>query len=350
MPIIDDEKTGFWANVLTLKDDEKARVRVLDDKGATPFWTHQCKDIGGKFLDVMCTGSRFGCPLCQTCNLPQFKDADNKVKPYPYRKRYVKPVYVYGKGMVKVPAGTPEQPVGKVMLLIGMEVWKEIKKVEDSWGSACDRDIMITRTRDERVTYSAQGAAPSPFNVQITPEMIPTPNEYFDFLRSNLSRAVLIDVNQMPAAPESAGAPPGNYAPPVAQPPAPVQQPAAPIQQTGTAGPPAGYTPPATGAAPAAPQTVVTSAPPAPAPAQPVAPPVPAPAPQPAAPAPAMPAATSRKQELLNQFTDLTDKKLDGMKLAECMRAVAPTKAKLDQFEETELEQLIATYRQAAGL
>lgn len=335
MSVIEDEKTGFWATILTLKDDERARVRLLDDKGATPFWTHQCRDIGGKFLDVMCSGSRLGCPLCETNNLPQFKDQDNKNKAYPYRKRYIKGVYVFGQGMIKVPAGTPEQPVNKVLLLIGLEVWKKIKEVEDSWGSAFDRDLMITRTRGDRVTYAAQGAAPSPFNVQITPEMIPSTEPYFEFLRTNLQRAVLIDVNQpLPAAAAAA---------PTAQPPVPVASPPAvtPLPATQLFVPAA---PPAAQLPAAAPVPVVAT------PATPVPQPATPPPAAPAAPAPAMPAATTRKQQLLNQFTELTDKKLDGIKLAECMRGVAPTKSKLDQFTEEEMVNLITTYTQRVGL
>ncbi|MHA1225242.1 MAG: hypothetical protein ACTSR2_01370 [Candidatus Hodarchaeales archaeon] len=63
-----------------------------------PVWEHISRD-GGGFSTVHCVGK--GCALCQANAKKEAEGVkDNKLKPYPLRKRYIAPVWIYGRNIV----------------------------------------------------------------------------------------------------------------------------------------------------------------------------------------------------------------------------------------------------------
>lgn len=66
------------------------------------FWEHSIKAIPNvRFFSTVCCTGRMGCPLCSENDVARERGvSENKFLPYPVRKRFVCPVYVYDLKMV----------------------------------------------------------------------------------------------------------------------------------------------------------------------------------------------------------------------------------------------------------
>src|SRR3989304_2543126 len=138
--LLDDGGGRYFNDVFRIKDDEKAKIRLLDGTLAKKFWTHTAKDQSGKFIEVWCVGSKQGCRMCKVNAHPDYANLENRDRPYPSRARFVKPVYVYEHG--------------KVELLVGVEIWQQIDSIHSMFGSVLDHDLLVLRKKKERVIYT----------------------------------------------------------------------------------------------------------------------------------------------------------------------------------------------------
>ena len=94
------------------------------------FWEHSIKSIPNTrfFSTVACTGKGF-CPLCHENNVAREKGvSENKMLPYPVRKRFVCPIYVYDLKMV-------------LYLVAAEDFYKDVSRYIEKNGSAIDFEV-----------------------------------------------------------------------------------------------------------------------------------------------------------------------------------------------------------------
>lgn len=182
--ILEGGKGELFDKMLYLRDDESVKIRMIPGMTAKKIFIHTCKDNQNRFIDVYCAGPQAGCPFCAVNFSPPFAKVENKLRPYPGRTRYISPVYVYDKNVI--------------LLLGGKEVWQAIENINVTVGNIYDRDIIVRRTRDRRVTYTAVAEATSAFTTQINPASIPKVDEYIKWLTNNINKVVMTHEGNVP--------------------------------------------------------------------------------------------------------------------------------------------------------
>lgn len=98
-----------------------------------PYWEHTIKSIPNQrfFSTVVCRGGKNGCPLCaENDKAKETGVTENKFLPYPIRKRFICPVYVYDLKMVLYVVGAEDfySTVGKYIEYHGSNIDFELSK------------------------------------------------------------------------------------------------------------------------------------------------------------------------------------------------------------------------------
>jgi len=180
---------GYLTTVLQFKPDGKHTVRLIDDKPPVQVWRHACRDSFGKFVKALCIGDRNGCRLCKENEPQRMVGIKPKDQHHPKASEYVKPVWVYEE----------KRP----MLIVGNDIWRQLDVMFTNGVCLTDRDFSIVRTdKNKQVSYQVIALAPTPFQVTVDPESIPSTEAYVKWLESNVDRVPTMG-NGAPVTPKS---------------------------------------------------------------------------------------------------------------------------------------------------
>jgi hypothetical protein len=160
MPWINESATGSGGgNNIILEVNKPRRVRILHDMEESPLkmFFHSVpadQDLGRKYQTVLCNGRYNNCSMCIANDAPNFVNAKNGEKPYPYKVTYMINVYDYDTTSVKI-------------FMQGSSMFESLEGIATSRGSFMQYDVELLKSGQGRfnTNYSATPLNDSPFDM-----------------------------------------------------------------------------------------------------------------------------------------------------------------------------------------